>query len=112
MQATLTDHAAIRAAQRNITGRDIEIIAAYGRTIYCGGAVHIFLGAKDLPPDLCADDSVAKLIGTTAVLAREDRTVITVYRNRQALSALRRKSKWDLSRRGRRLRCAAQKEGV
>lgn len=107
MQAILTDHAALRAAQRNIKGRDIDIIASYGREISCGGAIHIFLAAKDLPSDLLADDSVSKLVGTTAVLANDDFSVITIYRNRQALSIIRKKTKWDLSRRRRRLRCAA-----
>lgn len=107
MQAILTDHAALRAAQRNITGHDIDIIATYGRTVHCGGALHIFLGAKDLPSDLRSDDSFSKLIGTTAVIANDDRTVITIYRNRHALSAIRKKNKWNLSRRGRRLHCAA-----
>ncbi|KAF0179411.1 MAG: hypothetical protein FD164_2047 [Nitrospirae bacterium] len=104
MQATLTDHAAVRAAQRNITGRDIEIITAYGRIVHCGGAVHLFLGVKDLPSSMRGDDSIAKLVGTTAVLAKDELTIITIYRNRQALGMLRRKSKWDLSRRGRRIR--------
>lgn len=107
MQAILTDHAAVRAAQRNISGRDIDIISMYGRAIHCGGSLHIFLGAKDLPMELLSDDSVSKLIGTTAVLAKDDLTIITIYRNRQALSMIRKKSKWDLSRRGRRIRSAA-----
>ena len=107
MQATLTDHAALRAAQRNITEHDIDIIATYGKTIHCGGAVHIFLRAKDLPSDLHADDSFSKLIGTTAVIATDDITVITIYRNRHALSAIRKKNKWNLSRRAQRLRYAA-----
>jgi len=107
MQAVLTDHAEVRAAQRNLSMRDIEILTTYGRTFHCGGALHLFLGLKDIPSDLRANDSIVKLIGTTAVLAKDDHSIITVYRNRHALSMIRRKNKWDLSRRGRRMRFAA-----
>lgn len=107
MQAIMTEHAAVRAAQRNISKRDIEIIAMYGRELHCGGVLHLFLGEKDLPADLRSDDAIARLIGMTAVLAKDDHSIITIYRNRDALSMIRRKSKWDLSRRGRRMHYAA-----
>ena len=89
-----SDHAIDRMARRDLTEEDIEYVLWYGRKVYCGGALHIFLGSRDMPKGDKRYGQLARLEGTTIVLdSQSGRTVITVYRNRRALRGIRRKSK-------------------
>jgi hypothetical protein len=102
MNTTLTSHALLRTAQRNLASKDLKFLLNYGRMANCGGAVHLFLGKRDIPVEMRSDDSIAKLVGTTLILANDDLSLITAYKNNRAWKSIRRKSKWDLTRRGRR----------
>ena len=103
MQPTIryTAHAISRQAQRNLSAEDIEFVVAYGRRIHCAGAVHIFLGGRDIPGERAIAQRFGRLEGTVLVLSTvpEAPVVITAYRNRHGLKAIRAKAKYD--RRGR-----------
>jgi hypothetical protein len=83
-------------AQRNSDPEAIEITLAYGRRVYRSGAEFFFLGARDLPDELRRTHS--RLIGTTVVVAGGE--LSTVYRNRRALTSIKRKRQraWRASR--------------
>ena len=89
-----TVHAQLRQSQRNVSGEDVDFVMTYGRRIRSGGALHIFLGRKDIPRDEAR--IVSHLEGT--VLVMDDSTaepvLITVYRNRRALKSIRCKRKY------------------
>jgi hypothetical protein len=84
---TTKEHLRQRMAQRNSDPEASEITLAYGRRMYRSGAEFFFLGARDLPKGLRRTHS--QLIGTTVVV--DGGEVATVYRNRRALSSIKRK---------------------
>ena len=84
-------------AQRGIGKAAAEYVCQHGRRIYCGGVLHIFLGKKDIPAADRRNPGIRKLEGTTLIIdSFTHAEVITVYRNKQALKSIRRKSKYDL----------------
>src|SRR5262245_37027352 len=99
MQRTLrtTTHADVRQAQRNLSAQDIDFVIAHGQCFYSGGARHIFLRNRDLPRDKASYRQFARLEGTTLVIKEEGdiAVLLTTYRNRQGLKAIRRKGKYD-----------------
>lgn len=86
----LTDHAKTRMAQRGIRENDLEIAFRFGQVHYSAGAEHIFLGKSNLPQDL--QGRYSHLVGTTIVFA--EGVVVTTYKNRRALSEIKRKAKF------------------
>ena len=99
MQTTMryTAHAISRQAQRNLSPADIDFVATHGRRIRCGGALHIFLGGRDIPAEKAVAQRFGRLEGTVLVLsaAEDEPYVITAYRNRRGLKQLRIKAKYD-----------------
>ncbi len=89
-----TYHAQVRQAQRNVSAADVDFILEYGRRIYSGGVLHIFLGRKDIPGDVVRN--VGHLEGTVLVMddTYDEPVLITVYRNRKALKTIRSKQKY------------------
>jgi hypothetical protein len=98
-QLRYSNHSLIRMAQRSISDADVEYVLQHGEKYHRAGAVHYFLGKRQI---LGADqkrDSVTRLEGTTVLLATDPGaadSVITVYRNRLAPRKIRRKTKYDL----------------
>jgi len=92
-----TWHAQVRQAQRNISDDDVQFVLRYGRKVRCAGALHVFLGKRDLPRDRRLQCRFEHLVGTMLVLcdAGERPVLLTAYRNRNALRELRRKAKYD-----------------
>lgn len=90
-QIRYTAHAIQRQAQRNLSPADIEFVVAHGRRIHSRGALHIFLGRRDIPTDRTSQRAFARLEGTTLVLTVEDGALllITAYRNRHATRQIR-----------------------
>jgi phosphatidate phosphatase APP1 len=88
-------HAQVRQAQRNLSFEDIAFIYAHGRRIYTGGALHIFLGRRDMPAGRSLYRRYERLEGTVLVVGFEHAqpVLVTAYRNRQALKTIRRKLK-------------------
>lgn len=90
-----TRHACKRGARRNVAPDAVDYVLTHGRLLQRTGVTFCFLGWRDMPPaDRCASWA-ARLEGTILLLA-PDGTVITVYRNRRALPAIRRKMKYRL----------------
>ncbi len=105
MELYLSDHAHLRAAQRNLSLHDIEKVMTWGREMYNAGALFYFLGVRDIPTTYRGDKRSRQLVGTMVVVCSHcQQFVITVYRNELALRRDRRKSKYD-SRGGYRCSC-------
>jgi hypothetical protein len=90
----ISPHALLRMAQRNLGPADLAAVLRHGHTEHRAGATFYFLGERDVPEGM--ERALERLVGTTIVI--EGGRVSTVYRNRRALSRIRRKSKWHRSR--------------
>ena len=88
-------HAQTRMAQRGISIADVEYVFHHGTCIWRAGAQHRVLRRVDIPEQ----DTKRKwrLNGTVVVLDSETQKVLTVYRNTDAFSHIRRKPKWGRS---------------
>lgn len=86
---TISAHAARRMAQRNIEPDDIAEVIRLGRVTHRSRAEFYFLGRRDLPQG-CERD-FEHLVGITVVVVSDQ--VATAYRNRRAISKIRRKPK-------------------
>lgn len=86
----------IRMAQRNLSAEAIEYTVKYGQRYHNAGALHCFLGKKDIPKCDRKHDQVRRLEGTVVLLDSKSGTVITVYRNKCAPLEIRRKAKHNL----------------
>jgi hypothetical protein len=96
----LTDHAAARRDQRNLSDAEIEYVIAHGQRVHRAGACAFFLGRNDIPGGDRANQRIAQLVGTVVLLNVKHGEVITVYRNRKnGLKEYRRKPKYSCSRR-------------
>ncbi len=81
-----TVHAQLRMAQWNLRESDILCVIRYGQKYHRHGILFHFMGKKDIPQNAAKD--LARLEGTT-VLTADSRTIITVYRNRNALKVIK-----------------------
>jgi hypothetical protein len=89
-------HASQRAARRNVVPDAVEYVLAHGRLTYRTGIRFYFLRRRDIPPADRRHGWCARLVGTVVLVAPAGE-IITVYRNRRALSAIRRKPKYRLT---------------
>ena len=90
------EHAAQRLCQRNLSKRDVDYVCKHGSRSVRAGAIHVFLGKRNVPEADRRYDRITRLIGTTVLLDSHDaRTVITAYRNPHAPRRDRRKAKYD-----------------
>lgn len=85
----LSMHARQRMAQRNLAKDDITFVLQFGRLEYRTGAEFYFLAKKDVPSNLLK--KYQRLIGTTLLFTNGQ--LVTVYRNINAHSSIRRKLK-------------------
>ncbi len=83
-----TDHALTRMAQRGIRAQDVKRTIKQGLKIHNGGGIFYFMRAKDVQ---CKADK--NIEGTTVLLARESRVVLTVYKKKNGLRDIKRKVK-------------------
>lgn len=92
-----TAHALHRQAQRNLSDDDIQFVIEHGRRVYCAGALHVFLGGRDIPAGKAVARRYGRLEGTVLVLAgtADELVLVTAYRNRRGLKAVRAKAKYD-----------------
>jgi hypothetical protein len=92
-------HARVRQAQRNLSAQDIDFVATHGWPVHSGGALHVFLRRRDIPSDKSIYRRFARLEGTTLVIRQEGEVavLITAYRNRNGLKAIRTKAKHNNS---------------
>lgn len=87
----ITEHAALRMAQRNVCLDDAALVVCYGTVQYRTGVEFYFLSQPDIPPG--RERELERLVGTTVVVRRG--RIQTVYKNRRALTSIKRKSKRD-----------------
>lgn len=90
---SFADHAQQRCAQRNVSTDVLNFVKQHGRKIRRTGVVFYFLGRRDIPERLRSDDRYARLEGTILLVGADGR-LITAYRNRKAIKAIRRKTKY------------------
>lgn len=90
-------HALNRQAQRNLTFDDVQFVLQHGRQVHSAGALHIFLGGRDIPADRALERRYGRLEGTILVLhlSADEPIIVTTYRNRRGLKAVRAKAKYD-----------------
>jgi len=87
-----TSHALRRINQRRISDEMIELALKYGCVLYNGGAKFIFVRKKDIPEDM--PRSIAERVeGIVIVMNPIDGTILTVYKNKNALKEIKRKLK-------------------
>lgn len=91
-----TDHALLRMQQRGISLSDVELVVVAGQRIWCAGALHCFLGRRQLSRTTQPKARDLRLEGITVLLDSHDQcSVITVYRNRDGLRPIKRKAKFN-----------------
>lgn len=91
-----TDHALLRMQQRGISLSDVELVVVAGQRIWCAGALHCFLGRRQLSRTTQPKARDRRLEGITVLLDSHDQcSVITVYRNRDGLRPIKRKAKFN-----------------
>jgi hypothetical protein len=91
----LTKHAILRIAERGLAESDVHYVCQHGKRIIRAGAIHIFLGKKDIPKDDLRVSQYARLEGTTVlVCSRDNQTILTVYRNKHGFKKIRCKKKY------------------
>ena len=80
MTVTMTDHADMRSAQRNVSDEEICFIAEHGYRVRRTGGIFCQLRLKDVPADLPGNHPFRRLVGTTILLFSDGEQVKTVYR--------------------------------
>lgn len=79
-----TEHSQLQAARRNLTHDEIEYVLFYAQRYHRAGVVIYFLRESDLPVGDRSRAFSTRLVGTAVVMARDRRTIITVWRNRRS----------------------------
>lgn len=75
---SITDHAWLRMAQRNLSLTDVTFVVEHGKRYWRAGALHIVLRYKDIPAP--EQRAFARLDGTVVLLDDAGAVVTTVYR--------------------------------
>jgi hypothetical protein len=91
---SLTEHAKVRMAQRNVTFTDILFAVNNGERIHRQGRVYFTVRHKDIPPALRNGTIDRQLVGLTVVMDQRTPMVLTVYKDREsACRNLKRRTK-------------------
>ena len=77
----MTEHAHRRVQQRGLSPKAIDYILKHGKVYYRAGAVFYYLRDRDIPDQDKKEKKISRLAGT-AVVASQDKDIITVWRNR------------------------------
>jgi hypothetical protein len=89
-------HAKVRAAQRNLSVKEIGYVITYGERFRKAGALIYYLRKRDIPDWDRSDPQWMRLAGTAVILTKDGRRVITVWRNRhKGLKNIKKKPKFD-----------------
>jgi hypothetical protein len=92
-EVVLSKHARRRGAQSNLSDRDLELVRRYGVLEHRTGVRFYFVGRREVERYREVEPRLAKLHDIVMIVSSDDLVVITVYRNRNALKDIRRKSK-------------------
>ncbi len=87
-----TNHAKVRVQHRGISEKEFQYVCSHARTLNRTKRVFCVLRRKDIPNEDLKE--MARLDGTVVILERRERTVITVFRNRQAWKEIQKLPKW------------------
>lgn len=93
VEVALSRHARQREAQSNLSDHDLELVRRYGVLEHRTGVRFYFVGRREVERYRLVEPRLAKLHDLVLIVSSDDRTVITIYRNRNALKEIRRKSK-------------------
>ena len=96
VEVALSRHARRRGAQSNLSDRDLELVRRYGVLEHRTGVRFYFVGRREVERYRDVEPRLAKLHDIVMIVSSDDCIVITVYRNRNALKDIRRKSKVHL----------------
>lgn len=96
MQYLLSGHALQRSAQRNLSDDDIDFIIQHGDRLHRTGVIFCQLRYKNIPAQIPGNHRCHKLVGTTIVLCKCGRCVVTMYREERAFRRDARKAKYTL----------------
>ena len=91
LSLSFSEHARLRMAQRNLSASDVEYTLKNGRERRRGGAIHYTLRGKDIPKQDRSSNELKRLEGMTILIAPNDNQIITVYRNKDAYTDIRKK---------------------
>lgn len=89
------DHIKTRACQRNLSPNEIEFIVNHASRVRRTGVIFCQMRRKDMPDDIPPNDPLYRLVGSTVILDKTERAVITAYRDPHAFKRDRRKSKYN-----------------
>ncbi len=92
-EVALSKHARRRGAQSNLSDRDLDLVRRYGVLEHRTGVRFYFVGRREVERYREVEPRLAKLHDIVMIVSSDDYVVITVYRNRNALKEIRRKSK-------------------
>jgi hypothetical protein len=92
-EVALSKHARRRGAQSNLSDRDLDLVRRYGVLEHRTGVRFYFVGRREVERYRYVEPRLAKLHDVVMIVSSDDYFVITVYRNRNALKDIRRKSK-------------------
>ena len=82
--STISAHAGLRLAQRNLSPEDVRYVFTHGRMYHAGKAQFVHLGLRDIPADDRRIDRLRRLEGTVLVLDfASGQHLTTAYRNRR-----------------------------
>lgn len=95
----LSEHAEVRATQRNLSQSEIEFIVEHGHQHRGAGAIFCQLRRDCMPGGLPGNHPYRRLVGTTVLLSSCGQTVVTIYRNTRAFRGDLRKRKYSRGRR-------------
>jgi hypothetical protein len=96
VEIEFSQHALKRMAHRHLSKANIDFILAYGMAYPKAGAMFYFLRMQDIPADDPLAEKWQKLAGTAVVLTKDQRLVLTTWRNaRDGLRRIKRKPDYD-----------------
>ncbi len=95
-QTQLSSHAKQRGAQSNLRDHDLDLVLRYGVLEHRTGVRFYVMRKREVERYRLVEPRLAKLHDIVIIVSNDDGTVITVYRNRNALRDIRRKPKANL----------------
>lgn len=92
-------HASDRIVTRGLKESDIEFVLLYGKIYHRAGSIQYILRKKDIPKNFKKQSNISRLEGTTIIASKiGQKTIITVYRNKQSTKKERKKTKYSIKK--------------
>ena len=101
---SLSQHAILRMAQRNLSIDDLKYVIEHGKRMNTTGITAYILRKRDIPHADRNQAAITRLEGTavlTGITPNGEIEIITTYRNRSAFKVFRCKAKYDFRKRYR-----------